>query len=199
MDNSLYIVSPSPHIRHKDTVKSIMWNVNISLLPALFAATFFFGFRALFLVLLSVISAAGTEAAVQWLCRRKITVTDGSAVITGILLAFCCPPTMPWWMPVFGSSAGIIVAKSVFGGIGHNIFNPALVGRAILLASFPVAMTTWMSPLDASTCATPLNIVKLGLDIPLPSYTDLFIGRIGGSIGETSVPGITCRRGFPVF
>ncbi|MDP8217478.1 MAG: RnfABCDGE type electron transport complex subunit D [Candidatus Theseobacter exili] len=199
MDNRVFVVSPSPHVRHPDSVKGIMWNVNIAFLPALFAGTMFFGLRALFLVLLSVCSAIGTEAFIQWISKKKITIDDGSAVITGILLAFCCSPSMPWWMPVLGSAAGIAVSKSVFGGLGPNIFNPALVGRAILLAPFPVAMTTWQSPFDAATCATPLNIIKLGLNIPLPSLWDLFIGRVGGSIGETSALAIVIGAGYLLF
>ena len=187
MDNIKLVVSASPHIKHPDTVKSIMWNVNLALLPALFAGTIYFGFRALLLVVLSVAAAVGTEAMLQWICRKKITIDDGSAVITGLLLAFCCTPAMPWWMPVIGSSVGIAFSKTVFGGLGHNIFNPALIGRAVLLASFPVTMTTWQAPFDVQTCATPLHIIKLGLDIPLPSLWEMFIGRTGGSVGETSV------------
>ena len=179
-------VSEAPHVREKDSVSSIMWNVNMALLPALVGGVYFFGLRALSVVFISVISAVVSEMLYQKLTKKKITVKDGSAVLTGVLLAFCLPPGLPWWMTVIGSASGIIIAKHLFGGLGHNIFNPALIGRSILLASFPVQMTTWALPLKTVTGATPLAIVKLHLNQPLPSYFDLFVGKVGGSIGETS-------------
>ena len=169
-----------------------MWTVVISLLPAVAAGTYFFGWRVLLLVLISSVTAVVTEAIIQKLMRKKITVSDGSAVVTGMLLAMVISPAVPLWMPIVGSFCAIAIAKMLFGGLGNNIFNPALVGRAILLASFPVAMTTWILPrgIDALTTATPLAMIKGmskagSLDLArLPSVWDMFVGRTGGSAGE---------------
>ncbi|MFC1643489.1 RnfABCDGE type electron transport complex subunit D [Chlamydiota bacterium] len=197
MENSkMLTVSEAPHIRDKSSISSIMWNVNLSLVPALIAGVYFFGLRSLSVVLISVLSAVISEAAYQFFTKKKITVNDGSAVVTGILIAFCLPPGLPLWMAAIGSAFGIIVAKHLFGGLGHNIFNPALVGRAVLLASFPVQMTTWTLPLKGVTGATPLAIVKLKLGQTLPGYFDLFIGKVGGCIGETSVLLLLIGAGF---
>ena len=165
-----------------------MWTVVISLVPAVLAGTYFFGPRVLLLVLISVVTAVATEAIMQKLMHRKITISDGSAVVTGMLLVMVIPPGVPLWMPVVGSFCAIAIAKSLFGGLGYNIFNPALIGRAILLASFPVAMTTWIFPagVDSLTAATPLAMVKSGNLENLPSIFSMFVGRIGGSVGETS-------------
>ena len=193
MENSRLIVSTSPHIRDKDSISRIMWTVVISLVPAVIAGTYFFGLRVLLLVLISVATAVATEAIIQKLMRKRITVSDGSAVITGMLLAMVISPDVPLWMPIVGSFCAISISKCIFGGLGHNIFNPALVGRAILLASFPVAMTKWRlsAGVDALTTATPLAMVKDmakagSLDLTrIPSIWDMFIGRTGGSAGET--------------
>jgi electron transport complex protein RnfD len=196
MEESRLIVSASPHIRDRDSIPKIMWTVAISLLPAVIAGTYFFGPRVLLLVLISVVTAVATEAIIQKLMRRKVTVSDGSAVVTGMLLAMVISPGVPLWLPVVGAFCSIAIAKSLFGGLGYNIFNPALIGRAILLASFPVAMTTWPMPagmqLDSVTGATTLAMIKAmakegSLDLArLPSLWNLFIGRIGGCVGETS-------------
>ena len=193
MENSRLIVSTSPHIRDKDSISRIMWTVVISLIPAVIAGAYFFGLRVLLLVLISVATAVATEALIQKLMRKKVSVSDGSAVITGMLLAMVISPDVPLWMPVVGTFCAIAIAKSIFGGLGHNVFNPALVGRAILLAAFPVAMTKWILPkgVDALTTATPLAMIedmaKAGsLELArLPSVWDMFIGRTGGSAGET--------------
>lgn len=200
MEENKLIVSTSPHIRHKDSIPKIMWTVVLSLLPAVIAGAYFFGPRALLVIFISIASAVGTEAIIQKLLHKKITVSDGSAVITGMLLAMVITPGVPLWLPVVGAFCSIAIAKSVFGGLGCNIFNPALVGRAILLASFPVAMTNWTFPegilnattnatanLDATTAATALAEVKTGALQWVPSIWNLFIGREGGSLGETSV------------
>lgn len=192
MEESRLIVSASPHLKDKDSIPRIMWTVVVSLIPAVAAGTYFFGWRALLMVLISVATAVATEAIIQKLMRKKVSVSDGSAVVTGMLLAMVISPGVPLWLPIVGSFCAIAIAKMLFGGLGHNIFNPALVGRAILLASFPVAMTTWTlargvknSLVDVLTTATPL--AKVGsLDLAkLPSIWDLFIGRVGGSVGET--------------
>lgn len=191
MGEGRLIVSASPHIRDKDSIPKIMWTVAGSLVPAVIAGTYFFGLRVLLLVLISTVTAVATEAVIQKLMRKKVTVSDGSAVVTGMLLAMVISPGVPLWVPIVGSFCAIAIAKSLFGGLGYNIFNPALIGRAILLASFPVAMTRWPLPtalrsLDSVTGATALAMVKEGALENLPSIWDLFIGRIGGSAGETS-------------
>jgi len=134
--DDLLTISTSPHIRDKDSVPKIMWTVAISLLPAVFAGTYFFGFRILYVILIGTVSAAGTEALIQYILRKEITAYDGSAVVTGMLLAMVIPPGVPLWMSALGSFFAIVLAKAPFGGLGYNIFNPALIGRAILLASF---------------------------------------------------------------
>ncbi len=133
-------VSSSPHIRHPDTVPRIMWSVSAALLPALVASGYFFGWRAYFVTALSIATAVACEAGAQWLRRRPVTVSDGSAVVTGILVAFCMPATVRWFVPVVGSAAAILIAKHCFGGLGNNIWNPALVGRALVHNSFPADM-----------------------------------------------------------
>jgi len=198
MEESRLIVSASPHLKDKDSIPRIMWTVVVSLIPAVAAGTYFLGWRVLLLVLISVATAVATEAIIQKLMRKKVSVSDGSAVVTGMLLAMVISPGVPLWLPIVGSFCAIAIAKALFGGLGHNIFNPALVGRAILLASFPVAMTTWTlargmgnSLVDVLTTATPLAMIKDmskagSLDLAkLPSIWDLFIGGVGGSVGET--------------
>ncbi|MBN1492864.1 MAG: RnfABCDGE type electron transport complex subunit D [Candidatus Omnitrophica bacterium] len=180
------IVTISPHERSRESIASIMWGVVIALLPATVASVVFFKFLAIKVIMLSVATALGTEYFTRKALGRSNTISDGSAVVTGILFAFCVPPTSPWWMVMIGSACAICLVKELFGGLGANIFNPALTARAILLASFPVHMTTWIRPFDAIACATPLGIVKEHLTIPLPSYMDLFLGNCGGCIGETS-------------
>jgi electron transport complex protein RnfD len=192
MEESKLVVSASPHIRYKDSIPKIMWTMVLSLLPAVISSIYFFGPRSLLLILISVITAVGTEAIIQKLLHKKITISDGSAVITGMLLAMVIPPGVPLWMPAVGSFCSIAIAKSVFGGLGYNIFNPALIGRAILLGSFPVAMTTWTFPaamghLDSTTAATALVLEKSKLVELVPSVWDLFLGIKGGSLGETSI------------
>jgi electron transport complex protein RnfD len=222
-------VSVSPHIRDNTDIPKIMYSVVIALTPAIIGAGYFFGFRALILILISVLSAMATEAVVQRMRKQTWTILDGSAIITGILLAFNLPPGVPFWIPIIGSVFAIGIAKHPFGGLGYNPMNPALLGRAFLLASWPVHMTKdWLKPfwwqeagynfftwkvsenkaiVDAISSATPLNIVKnskeilsnsslfqpdivskasQAMDKMFDSTTDLFIGNVGGCIGETS-------------
>jgi len=198
------VVSVSPHFRGTDTIRSVMADVVIALIPAMVAGVYFFGGRVVWILLISVAAAVGTEAILQKLMRKAITVADCSAIITGILLALNLPPGAPYWLPVVGAVVAIAIAKMVFGGLGKNIFNPALIGRAVLLAAYPVAMTKgWLKPfwwhgrgffasavadaqgaaLDAISSATPL--VKEGAADPF-TIADLIIGKVGGCIGETS-------------
>lgn len=183
--NDLYEVSISPHIHDEDSVNKIMWTVVIALIPAFIASLVFFGQDALRLVSISVLVCVLSEYLIRKMRRRDTTIHDGSAVITGILLAFCVPPTVPSWMIALGAFLAIALGKEIFGGLGMNIFNPALVARAILLAAFPVAMTQWTHP-DGVTHATALGMLAEGAQEDLPMYYELFIGRVGGSIGETS-------------
>jgi len=184
----MYITS-APHIKRDDSVAKIMWSVNLALVPALAASVYFFGLRALMVTAVAVISCIIFEHLSSLLMKRKSTISDGSACVTGILLAFNLPVTIPFGMVAIGSFVAIAIVKMAFGGLGCNVFNPALVGRAFLLASYPVAMTNWVIPhsVDAITSPTPLAIVKHGFSNALPSYWDMFIGNRGGCLGETSI------------
>jgi len=190
LENTSFLVSSSPHIRSGETTQRIMLDVIIALMPALIAGVFYFGFRALTVTVVSVIFAVITEAVMQKILGKPITINDLSATVTGILLAFNVPVTAPLWMVAIGSIFAIAVVKHCFGGLGHNFMNPALAARAMLLASWPVRMTTWVAPgADAVSTATPLAIVKNGAEAAgqvLPDIWSLFIGNVGGCIGETS-------------
>lgn len=178
-----FALSSSPHIRDNDSTKSIMRDVIIALIPATIAGVYFFKTQALIVILTTVISCVVTEYAWQKITKRPITIGNYSSVVTGLLLAFNVPPTLPLWMAVVGSVFTILIVKEFFGGIGQNIVNPALAGRAFLLACYPVAMTTWK--MDGITSATPLAILKSHQG-NLPSLYNVFIGHVGGCIGETS-------------
>lgn len=199
----LLSVASSPHLRTRETIPRIMWTVNATLAPVALWAVYVFGPRALVQMLVSCVAAMATE----WIIQRgrgvSETWTDGSAFLTGLLLAFCIPVGLPLWMTALGSIFSIGVAKHAFGGLGQNIFNPAHAGRAFLLASFPVQMTTWPAigpAVAATTTATPLGIfkeaTKLGEDgmqrvidtfgTREHMYRDLFVGNVSGSMGEVS-------------
>lgn len=186
MENRL-IASSSPHIRSDETVSKIMLDVIIALIPAFIASIYYFGLASVKITLLSILSAVITEAACQKVMKRPVTIRDLSAVVTGILLAFNLPATVPWWIPIVGSAFAIVIGKQVFGGIGHNFVNPALAGRAMLATSWPTLMTKWINPagVDAVSTATPLGIMK-ETTANLPPLSDLFLGRIPGCLGETS-------------
>ncbi len=186
MENRL-TVSSSPHIRSNETTKSIMRDVTIALAPAAAFGVYNFGLRALTILVLSILTAIATEALCQKIRKQPITVYDFSAVVTGLLLGMNLPSTVPYWIPVVGSFFAIAIVKQAFGGLGHNFINPALAARALLVASWPVQMTTWVAVKpDAQTSATVLGILKEGLNVPLPKITDMLLGTIGGCIGETS-------------
>ena len=183
---NMLIVSSSPHIRDDGSVKRIMLDVIIALIPAIIGSVYFFGFNALNLILISVASSVFFEAMIQKVFKKQVTINDYSAIITGILLAFNMPASAPWWIPVFGAAFAIIIVKQFFGGIGQNFMNPALAARAVLLASWPTIMTGYVTPgVDGITSATPLGIMESGSG-SLPSMMDMFVGNIGGSLGETS-------------
>ncbi len=196
----LFTVSVSPHIRDDETISHIMWQVNAALLPAALFAVWWFGVPALINMLVGVVFAVLGEYLWQKGMHQPITAFDGSACITGLLLAMSMSPVLPPYMVAIGSLLAIVVAKQSMGGLGFNIFNPAHIGRAALMVSWPVAMTTWTKMADASggvdamTSATPLNILKMqGYDALVATfgsqsdlYWNLFIGTRNGSLGETS-------------
>ncbi len=197
---NLFTVSPSPHVHSDDSTRKIMYRVVYAMIPALLWSVFVFGLDALRVTLIAVAACLAFEYLIQkYLMKITPSVTDGSALVTGILLAFNVPANLPWWIIVIGALAAIGIGKLSFGGLGHNIFNPALVGRVFLLISFPVQMTAWpvnkQAEVDGLTSATPLGIIKEGLtngtpvaqiSEQLPATTDMLLGNIGGSLGEIS-------------
>ncbi|RKY82603.1 hypothetical protein DRQ07_00865 [candidate division KSB1 bacterium] len=214
MDKNFY-VSPSPHIKDRDSIPKIMYSVILALVPAGVGAVYFFGIRALYVIIITVLSALVSEAICQKIMKRPVTITDGSAIVTGILLAYNLPAEVPFWLPVVGAFFGIVIGKAVFGGLGFNPMNPALIGRAFLMASWPVYMTVFntvpkngtLSGISAITSATPLNVFKHAREILInsssfstqqvteatnamsqfsSSYGSLFWGKVGGCLGETS-------------
>jgi len=196
------IVSIGPHMHDEESTAKIMWTVSGALLPATLMSVYFFGLPAVMVILVCIVTALLAEAGMQWLLKRPITLSDGSAFLTGLLLAMNLPANAKTlYIPVVASIVAIVIAKHLFGGLGFNIFNPALVGRAFVLVSFAKTMTTFVAPvttfmaLDAKTTATPLVIIKEeGLSKLLEIYhtkavlyQDLFLGNRAGSLGETSV------------
>lgn len=196
----LLTISPSPHIHSGDSVNKIMFSVILALLPAFVWSVVMFGLDAVRVTLLAVAACVAFEFLIQkYILQKAPQITDGSAVLTGVLLAFNVPASIPSWMIIVGALVAIGIAKMPYGGLGNNPFNPALVGRVFMLISFPVQMTTWPAPgsadVDAVTTATPLALLKEGIrngepvaDIlkTLPSNVDLFMGNIPGSLGEIS-------------
>ena len=199
---SEFIISPAPHIHGRDSVVKNMRNVIIALVPAYLCSIVFFGVGALVVSAVSIISCVLFEYLIQvYVLKKPNSVGDLSAVLTGLLLAMNLPSNLPWWMVVIGAFIAIGVGKMCFGGLGCNPFNPALVGRVFLLLSFPAAMTTWPLPkllpatyTDAETGATVLSLIKegaladaaSGAIVKLPTYTDMLLGNMGGSMGEIS-------------
>ena len=200
MDQKL-VISPSPHVHGGDSIEKNMYGVVLALLPALAASIWYFGLGAIVVTLTAVVSCVLFEWLIQkYLLKTTPSITDGSAAVTGILLAFNLPTNIPLALIIIGSAVAIGIGKMSFGGLGNNPFNPALVGRVFLLISFPVQMTSWPVPvesrfsyLDASTGATPLSVIKEGVasgaTVPelmqeIPSYLNLFMGNMGGSAGE---------------
>ncbi len=193
MENKL-IVSPSPHIHSGDSISKNMYGVLIALVPAFLVSLYFFGLGALVVTAVSVFSCLLFEFLIQkFLFKKEPMLWDGSAIITGVLLAFNLPSNLPVWIIIIGALAAIGIGKMSFGGLGNNIFNPALVGRVFLLISFPAQMTTWPVPealsmhyTDAQTGATVLSLIKGTADVDLPSSMDMLLGNMGGSLGEVS-------------
>jgi electron transport complex protein RnfD len=202
MKNDSLTVSIAPYIKDKISTRKIMWEVFLALIPAGVAGVFIFGIKSLWVIFVSLVTALASEALILAMRKRDLhAVFDGSAALTGLLLAYNLPPQVPFWIPLAGSFFAIVVGKQVFGGLGHNIFNPALAGRAFLMLSWPIYMTTWPArtalsgwqnprwACDAVSSATPLAIIKgneanLALNV---SSWDLFIGNRGGCIGEVCI------------
>jgi Na+-translocating ferredoxin:NAD+ oxidoreductase subunit D len=210
---NLLTISGSPHTHSDQPVQKIMWGVVIALIPAYLVSLWYFGLGALIASCIAVLTCTGTEYLVaRYIMNQEPTLSDGSAVITGLLLAFNVPSNIPWWQLVIGSVFAIAVVKMSFGGLGKNPFNPALAGRIFMLISFPVDMTTWPLPVqnrfvlvDALTGPTSLGIVKEGvkngesiiqLSAQVPAYLDMFVGGIGGSLGEVSALAILIGGAF---
>ena len=193
--NLKLIASSSPHIRSNENTRSIMLDVIIAMLPALFWAIYNFGFKALISVVVSIVACLFWEWLYRKLLKKPQSIGDLSAVVTGMLLAFVCPPELPWWTLIIGAFFSIVVVKQLYGGIGCNFLNPALAGRAFLLASYATWMTTWAIPrirTDVTSAATPLAIMKEGTEEAFTTLTsnysigDMFLGKVGGSLGEVS-------------
>lgn len=208
-----FFVSSSPHVTDNESIPKIMYGVVLSLIPATIGAIYFFGIKAAWVIFIAIVFAVATEAIIQKMMKKPVTVKDGSAIVTAILLAFNLPAEVPWWIPAIGAIFAIAIGKIPFGGLGYNPMNPALLGRAFLLASWPTRITIFktvprdgiISGIDAISSATPLNIFKQAKDAiasqtNLPgdlspnlaisqlydSYSNLFLGKVGGCLGETS-------------
>lgn len=186
-------IAPSPHVHTTDSVRRNMYGVAIALAPALIVTLLLFGLDALAVILTSVVACVAVEFLVQkFILKVPTTITDGSAIVTGLILAFNLPPSLPLWIVVIGAIFSIGVCKMTFGGLGQNIVNPAIGGRVFLLMSFPAQMTNWA--VDGQTGATPLGLVKEAIKsgksisevADIPSSADLFLGNVGGSMGEVS-------------
>lgn len=180
------IVSTSPHFRTRVDTASIMRDVVIALVPALIASVVVFGFRALLVTAVSVAAAVASEFLYEKGCKKPVTIGDWSAVVTGVLLAYNLPVTIPLWQAALGSAVAILVVKQLFGGLGRNFANPAIVGRIVLFLSFSQTMTAWQFP-DAVSSATPLAVMASGSMDALPSRLAMFLGQKGGCLGEVSV------------
>jgi Na+-translocating ferredoxin:NAD+ oxidoreductase subunit D len=204
------IVSIGPHMHDVESTAKIMWTVSGALLPATLMSVYYFGMPAIMVILVCLATSLASEAAVQWMLKKPITLSDGSAFLTGLLLAMNLPANAPLYIPAVASVVAVVIAKQLFGGLGFNIFNPALIGRAFVLVSFAKIMTTFVAPvtsfmaIDAKTTATPLVLLKEeGMSKLLEVYhtkaalyQDLFLGNRAGSLGETSVIALLLGAAF---
>jgi len=199
MNTKKLTINVSPHVLSPVDTRSMMKDVLIALIPAILAGLYFFRIAAAGVILSSVAGCLLTEYALQKTRGKKIKINDFSALLTGILLAMVLPPALPLWMAFLGGIFAISLGKEIFGGLGHNIFNPALLARAFLMAAFPVALTTWVKPitLDAVTTATPLGLEKFDHVRTTPAA--LFFGKVGGSLGETSAVALILGGAYLLF
>ncbi|MFH2138870.1 MAG: RnfABCDGE type electron transport complex subunit D [Candidatus Omnitrophota bacterium] len=203
------IVASSPHVHSGETIPKIMWTVFFCLLPSGIMSVYVFGMSTVWIILSAIIGAVATEWCCCTLQKKKLTIGDGSAVLTGLLVAYNVPPQSPLWLSFLGAGFAILFGKILFGGLGFNIFNPALIGRVFLMASFPVLMTRWpaLTGVDAVTAPTPLAIFKdgfaqsnmLGSEVVQHSYRDLFFGFRGGCIGEACIAALLLGAIYLIF
>ena len=181
------LVSSAPHITGKDTTASLMRDLIIAMVPAMAASVYFFGIQALILTAVSTLACVAFEFLYQKMLKKPVTISDLSAAVTGILIAFNCPPSLPLWTVVIGAFFAIIIVKQLFGGLGYNFANPAIVARIILGLGYTGLMTSWTFPAtvsgDAVASATPLAVYAAGGTV---NYLDMFVGSTGGVLGETS-------------
>jgi len=204
------IVSIGPHMHDEESTAKIMWTVSGALIPSTLMSVYYFGLPAIMVLVVGIVTALLSEAMMQWTLKKPMTLTDGSAFLTGLLLAMNLPANAPLYIPAVGSFVAIVITKHLFGGLGYNIFNPALIGRAFVLISFPKLMTTFVEPtlrvmsMDMKTTATPLVLLKEeGMSKLLEIYhtkaalyQDLFLGNRAGSLGETSVIALLLGAAF---
>jgi Na+-translocating ferredoxin:NAD+ oxidoreductase subunit D len=201
------IVSIGPHMRAEESTAKIMWTVNAALLPATLMSVYYFGLPAMMVIVVSIMTAVLTEAAIQKMLKKEVTVADGSAFLTGLLIAMNCPANIKLHIPAIGTFVAIAITKQLFGGLGYNVFNPALIGRALILISFPKAMTTFTQPvlnimaIDAKTMATPLTVLKEDgvaklLELYPNIYQNLLLGNRAGSLGETATIALLLGAAF---
>ncbi len=199
--NNSFLLKSSPHFLDAETTPGIMRSVLLALVPPVIAAVYFFGPGALAVIITSIVAACATEATVLYIRGKEITLRDGSAVVTGLLLALILPPKFPLTLTALGSIVAVLLGKQIFGGLGDNIFNPALVGRAFLQAAFPARLATWTTPFfyrgaEAVSEATPLAEFLYDDIARTVTYRELFLGNISGSLGETSVLAILIGGGY---
>ena len=201
------IVSIGPHMLSEESTAKIMWTVNAALLPATLMSVYYFGLPAMMVIVVSILTAVLTEAAIQKMLKKEVTVADGSAFLTGLLIAMNCPANIKLHIPAIGTFVAIAITKQLFGGLGYNVFNPALIGRALILISFPKAMTTFTQPvlnimaIDAKTMATPLTVLKEDgvaklLELYPNIYQNLLLGNRAGSLGETATIALLLGAAF---
>ena len=211
MENPLYL-SSSPHIHSGETTDKVMRLVIYALLPATALSIYFFGLPALSVLLICTLGCMAFEALSCKLMKQPLTLVDGSAALTGILLALNLPPSTPWWMSLLGAAIAILIGKQIYGGLGYNPFNPALVARVVLLISFPVQMTSWTTPapigsgIDAVTAATPLGEMKTAVmltgklpEMATSGFGSYFLGNMAGSLGEVSALALLLGGFFLLF
>lgn len=204
LENRLLLMDSSPQGRVVESTRRIMYSVSLTLIPALAVSIWVFGWDAVRVLALSAVFCIGLEALIARFVSYKIDFLDGSSLLTGILLAMNLPADAPWWLVLIGSMVAVIIGKQVFGGLGQNIFNPALVARVFLLISFPVEMTTWPKPfagIDAASGATPLDILKTeGVGaLADTNLADLAMGGIGGSLGEISAVALLIGAAYLIY
>ncbi|MBU2063882.1 MAG: RnfABCDGE type electron transport complex subunit D [Candidatus Omnitrophica bacterium] len=209
-EDTKIIVESSPHLSSAESIPRIMWTVALCLIPSGAMSMLVFGPATVWIIISAVLGAVITELISCRLRKKPLTLMDGSAVLTGILLAYNLPPQSPLWMAFLGGSVAIFLGKVLFGGLGFNIFNPALIGRVFLMASFPQLMTRWPAPfgIDAATAPTPLAVFKDGFantniltqtEIINYSYSDLFLGLRGGCIGEACILALLLGAAYLVY